>query len=414
VTIAPVTLDELDREGVVRPLDKATAAALTATRLVEVRPEFAGYRLLPCGLVGAVRVGDVQVQVTPKEKVGLSRLLFLLGYARDPGFQPEDVAGLDQPDTLAALAESLARQAERALSRGVLQGYQRVDDSLRTVRGRIRIGDQIARRPGLLIPLEVSYDEFTVDCAENRILRTAVRRMQSVPQLSDSARRRLAHLDARLQGVQVVRRGERRPRWQPTRMNELYRPALRLAEIVLDHLSAEVGDRDVQVAAFVVSMWQVFEDFVTTALIEAFASRPGRTETQLKQHLDVPHAGRPSAVAMRVDVVHVDPHGQPQLIFDAKYKHADSSGRYSNADYYQMLAYCTALGVSRAWLVYAQGSGRPVERHIVNTDVTVVEYPLDLRAPPTGLLRQVDELAAVAWAATRPTETSTDRAAVTA
>jgi 5-methylcytosine-specific restriction enzyme subunit McrC len=32
--------------------------------------------------VGAARIGDLQVQVTPKEKVGLSRLLFLLGYSR--------------------------------------------------------------------------------------------------------------------------------------------------------------------------------------------------------------------------------------------------------------------------------------------------------------------------------------------
>jgi 5-methylcytosine-specific restriction enzyme subunit McrC len=82
VTLDTVTLDELNSVGAVRRLDHATASALAATGLVEVRPDEAGYRLLPRGRVGAARIGDLQVQVTPKEKVGLSRLLFLLGYSR--------------------------------------------------------------------------------------------------------------------------------------------------------------------------------------------------------------------------------------------------------------------------------------------------------------------------------------------
>ena len=74
------------------------------------------------------------------------------------------------------------------------------------------------------------------------------------------------------------------------------------------------------------------------------------------------------------------------MIFDAKYKVSRSDGRYPNADHYQMLAYCTALKVPRAWLVYAQGGAGPVVRRIVNTDVSVVEYPLDLRPEPEDLL----------------------------
>ena len=87
------------------------------------------------------------------------------------------------------------------------------------------------------------------------------------------------------------------------------------------------------------------------------------------------------------------------MIFDAKYKVSRSDGRYPNADHYQMLAYCTALKVPRAWLVYAQGGAGPVVRRIVNTDVSVVEYPLDLRAEPEDLLRQMDVLTDAAWLA---------------
>jgi 5-methylcytosine-specific restriction enzyme subunit McrC len=393
-----VVLDELDREGRVVRLDQAIAAALADTGLVEVRPEGGGaWRLLPCGKVGAVTVPGLQVQINPKEKVGLSKLIFLLGYARDPGFRPEDVVGDDEPELWPALAESLARLVERALGRGVLQGYRTLDDALRTVRGRIRIGDQITRRPGQMVPLEVSYDEFTVDIAENRVLRAALRRMLAVPRLDPNVRARLAHLDGRLDGVQLLHAREQIPRWLQSRLNERYQPALRLAEVVLRNCSAEAGPGGVRVAAFVVSMWKVFEDFVTTALTEAMRSYPGVTRAQYESWLDVPKPGKAKGeIPMRIDIAHLVGR-KPVIVFDAKYKVADSSGNYPNADHYQMLAYCTALGLDRAWLVYAQGSSGIVERRIRNTVTTVVEYPLDLGVAPRDLLAQIAELGRQAW-----------------
>lgn len=398
VTSAPtrIVLDELDAVGVGIDLDEATAVALERTSLVELRPIGTDrWRVLPRGMVGAAQVGHVLVQVTPKDKVGLSRLLFLLGYASDPGFQPEDVAAVDEPDLLPALAESLARQGERALRGGVLQGYVTIDDSLRTVRGRIRLGDQISRRPGMLLPLEVAYDDYTVDIAENRILRTAVRRMLAVPRLRSEARARLAHIDAQLSGVHILPLGAPLPRWSRGRLNERYRPALRLSDVVLRHCSAEPGPGALRSAAFVVSMWQVYEDFVTTALTEALTRCPGMSRKQYPDWLDEAASGRPRAVAIKPDLLHLV-RGKPVLVVDAKYKAASPTGRYPNADHYQMLAYCTAFGLRRAWLVYAQG-GQPVIRRIRNTDISIVEYPLGLGASPRDLLAQIDELAAEIW-----------------
>jgi McrBC 5-methylcytosine restriction system component len=252
--------------------------------------------------------------------------------------------------------------------------------------------------------LEVSYDEFTVDIVENRILRSALRRMLSVPRVFAEARAKLTHLDGRLEGVGVVRPRAALPSWQRTRLNERYQPALRLAEVVLRNTSAEAGPAGVQVAAFVVQMWQVFEDFVGTALAESLRRYPGTTQTfpQYRSHLDVPLPGKVRGeVPMALDVVHLV-HQRPRLIFDAKYKVAGAAGRYPNADHYQMLAYCTALNVPVAWLVYAHGGGTPVVRIVRNTEVNIVEYPLDLRAEPPALLKQIDRLADHAWAEDLP------------
>ena len=391
-----IVLDELDREGKVVPISRAQAEGLADTGLLELRPELDGqWRLRPSGKVGAVRIGEFQVQVTPKGKVGLTRLLFLLGYAVDPGFRPEDVAGTEDADLWPALGESLARLAERATGRGVLQGYRTFEDSLRTVRGRIRMSDQVSRQPGHMVPIEVTFDEFTVDIPENQILRAAIRRMLSVPRLSSSSRARLAHLDSRMAEVTVLRVGQKAPEWRRSRLNEHYAPALRLAGIVLANASAETGIGGLQIAAFVVDMAKVFEDFVGTALTEALRRYPGTTRLQYRSQLDAPQRGSEAAIPMLVDIVHAV--GKvPRLVFDAKYKARGPADRYPNADHYQMLAYCTALSVPTAWLVYA-GGGDAHRRRIRNTDIEVIEYPLDLRREPVALLEQVDKLAHRAW-----------------
>lgn len=176
-----IVFDELDSEGVIADISDDHAALLGGTRLVEVRAERFGWRLVPRGTVGSARVGEVQVDVRPKGRVGLDRLLFLLAYAKDPGFRPELVSASRDADLWPALAESLTRLIRIALGPGVLQGYRTVNEALRTVRGRIRIGDQISRHPGQMIPIEVTHNEFSVDIPENQILHTALRRMLASP-----------------------------------------------------------------------------------------------------------------------------------------------------------------------------------------------------------------------------------------
>ncbi|MGH4013823.1 MAG: McrC family protein [Pseudonocardiaceae bacterium] len=386
-----ITLAEDDRGGVEVALDPTLAAQLGETGLVQVHRTTTGrYRLLPRGnRVGAVRVGDTDVVVTPK--VSIARLLFLLGYAANPGFRPEDVEGTPDEDLWPAVAETLCRHAERAVGPGVLQGYVTEEAALPLVRGRIRVADQIARHPGMLLPAEVRYDEYSVDTAENQILRSALRRMLDVPRVPAATAARLRHLDVRLDGATPLLAGAALPPWHPTRRNARYHPALRLSELVLRHQSFEVGPGGLRIAAFVVNMDKLFENFVGTALREAWASYPGRTE--LQHPADFDDSG---VMRITVDVVHFVA-GVPRIIADAKYKLESSTGRYRNPDHYQMLAYCNALGVPVAWLVYASGSRGPVTRRVRNTDIDLVEYPLRLGEPPSSLLTQIAHLAKSAW-----------------
>jgi 5-methylcytosine-specific restriction enzyme subunit McrC len=404
------TLDELDTDGIEATLSPDQARLLAETKLVDVQTlDLHNYRLLPNGRVGAVRFEDLQVEVIPKQKLGVAHLIFLLGYAKDPGFRPDSVTASSHGDLWPAMAQSLVAAVERALTAGLLQGYRTEQDALLTVRGRIAFEDQLRHRPGYLVPIEVRYDEFSPDIAENQILLAAIHLMLGVPRLHADDRRRLLHLAARFAGVTRLLPGTPIPPWQPTRLNQRYHSALGLAELLLRHTSTRVTASGVDMSAFVVVMWKVFEDFITTALTEALADHPGAVYPQMPAYLtgegnwrqgmtgkatEDPHGD----VAMALDVVHLDQIGRPQVIFDAKYKLASSTGEYANADHYQMLAYCTALQVPAGWLLYA-GGGDDIRRRIKNTDIDVVAAPINLRQPPAGVLARIREISSQALTA---------------
>lgn len=171
--------------------------------------------IAPLTRVGVLRVGDLQVTVKPK--VTISRLIFLLGFARDPSYWRDESVLLDgESDLVEALAHSFGRLARRALEQGVLKGYRTVDESSTVLRGRIREADQIRRRFGRTIPLEITYDEYTVDIAENQILLAAALRLLKVPGLSREVRAGLHRIRLQLADVTALRGGEL-PRWSTLR-----------------------------------------------------------------------------------------------------------------------------------------------------------------------------------------------------
>ena len=255
------------------------------------------------------------------------------------------------------------------------------------MRGRLLESVQLERHHGLPLPLEIRHDEFTADIPENQILRTACERMLLVPRVSAETRVRLRRLLREFGDVATIRRGDPIPPWQPTRLNARYHAALRLAELVLWATSVEHSPGGVAVNGFLLDMPQLFEDFVTVALREALQGEyGGRVVNQWRGHLD--HAER---VDLRPDIVW-EVGGAAVAAADAKYKSEKSSG-YPNADLYQLLAYCTVLGLRVGHLVYAAGNEEPVWHVVRGACVEIICHALDLSRSPGELLAEVRDLA---------------------
>ncbi|MEU8692403.1 restriction endonuclease [Streptomyces sp. NPDC048665] len=362
-----------------------------------------GHWLLRAGSrVGAVRTAGGQVvRIMPKTPV--RRLFFLLGFSLDParawrdsGEGTVDTGAYD--DVVPALAHAVERQIDGALRQGVLQGYREVEETAWVVRGRLREAEQIRRHFGRTPPVEIAYDAYTADTAENRILRAAIERLLRLPGVPGDVRRRLAHQRVRLADALPLIRGQELPRWQPSRLNSRYQPALRLAEAVLRGTSPEhrpAGADPLTVDGFLLDMNKLFEDFVTVGLREALREDGLTARLQDPHHLDL--AGR---VGMRPDLVVRAGDGRtPLAVVDAKYKVEKADGLL-NADLYQALAYATVLGLREAHLVYAAGR-QPERVHEVRGTASgpdrramrIYQHSLDLSREPEQLLTAFREIA---------------------
>lgn len=365
--------------------DEAEALGAAELAVVTRMPGSADWMVAAGTKVGVARVGALQVSIRPK--VAIERLVFLMGYATKPTFWRDHSVLLDvDSDLPEALAHAFVRLANKAIEQGLLQGYKTVDESLPVLRGRVRVADQISRRFGVGLPLEVTYDDFTIDIPENQILLAAVVRLLRMTGLSAGVRRALQRLRLKLTGVTELRRGDGVPTWQPTRLNTRYQPPLRLAELILagDSFEQRVGDLDV--SGFVFDMWKIYEDFVTIALKEALAPYGGSASMQHRMHLD-----RADQVLMKPDFLWTGRNGH-QIVVDAKYK-AEKPAGFPQADLYQMLAYCTVLGIPEGHLVYARGNEDAATHRVVGADVAITCHTLNLDAPPEDLLREVGALA---------------------
>ncbi|WP_046468353.1 McrC family protein [Allosalinactinospora lopnorensis] len=375
------------------------AAALAACELVSMRPDSGGSWTLTAdrGLVGAVHVGhkDASVELRVAPKLPIRRLFFLLGYAQHGlHWHRHPVDSHEHTDLLPAIASAFARMADRALTRGVLLGYRTVEEALPVVRGRLRESEQIRRRFGALLPVEVVYDDYTPDTPENRILLAAARRLLRLPRLDGTARALLHRVVHRLDGVTALVAGQPLPEWRASRLNARYRAPLGLAELVLRGGSYELDQaRTLRAEGLVLRMWQVYEDFLTRALTDALHPYGGHCASQDTRH----HLDRARAMPLRPDLLYYrqSPDGRPMpaAVADAKYKTARTGG--TDSDVYQMLAYCTALDLAEGHLIYASGPEAGPRAHHINggTRIAVHQHVLDLDRAPGEVLAQIAHIA---------------------
>ncbi|WP_103338004.1 McrC family protein [Amycolatopsis sp. CA-126428] len=368
-------------------LTEPQSRALEASKFVTLTPPrpggdewtIAGNR----GWVGVFWAADLQVRLVPK--LGIARLLFLAGHgvrASDQWYD-EPAAMRTDEGVVPAVANMLWRQARRALDTNLLSGYVPATETSTTIRGKVRLTDQLRRNYDREFPFEIGYDDFSVDIPENRILLAATTLLLETKGLDATSADRLNAVRRTLNGVSPLVRNAPLPPWHPTPRNAHYHSVLRLSELLLEASSPEHGQGGFATNGFIFNVEKVFESFVTEAVDTALKDRiPGRGFPQYPWHLD---EGR--ELKMNPDLVwQID--GRPAVVVDAKYKQKQPAD-----DFYQLLAYCAALDVGHGHLVYASGKPGEVRHRARGGRYELYAHTLDLTCPRAELLAQIDRIA---------------------
>jgi len=370
-------------------LNRAEAVALSGTKLVTATPEGDGWKVTAGQWVGAVRCGDREVRVAPK--VGAVKVLQLLARAngvRNMHVDADRLGLADDADLSTVLAVLFEREAQTALAQRPQRGYRTEDQSLPVVRGRIRVVDQALRRFGVVTPIEVTVDEWTLDTDENRRLRAATRVLLSLPGLPKATLGGLRRVDRMLAEVTPVPRGAPLPPWTPTRLNRHLHRLLYLADLALGGGSVEHRAGDVVAHGFALNMAWVFESLVAQILREAcLGVSPGRLHAQSAYQLD-----EDDRITIKPDLVIAD--GSNVLaVADTKYKLLGDDGAFPNADAYQLITYCSRLGLTTGHLVYAgESSARPDDYAIRGAAIDLRLHSIDLRSPLHEIEEQIRSL----------------------
>ena len=315
-------------------------------KYLSVEPEeFAGrWRVTAHNYVGSINVGGLQVLVRPK--IPLRNLFLLLEVGlRDRDWHDEAVRYETTLDLLPALVSFFARTTETTLARGLYHSYREQRDRLIAMRGRVDIARQLAQ-PGVVIPMHCQFTEFTADLIENSYLKAAVSRSLRVAGVQPIDRRRLMQHLVTLEDVGDVRHHHAdSDRVVFSRLNEHYKPALRLARLVLANLTLQDATGETQASSFMLDMNELFERFVTERLRRALRGRLG-VKDQHRDRLD-----EDRRVAIRPDLLFIS-QGTAKFVADTKYKLTDDTAGGRTADYYQLLAYTTALDLPEGVLIY--------------------------------------------------------------
>ena len=358
--------------------------------ITPVSGEDGKYIIRPGSTVGALEIGGLSVLIRPK--IGIPKLLSLACYAMGM-YRQQDMRLFDfaqdeaLPDTLAL---ALVAAARRAFSRGLLHGYQRREEALHTVSGRVRFSEQIRRRFGVPLPVEVRYNEFTADIVANRLVKAAVTRLGAMRLRSPDARRGLGWIAGMLSDVSPV---EFAPNDVPAvsfdRLNEHYRGVVGLARLVLMHSAFEAGRGLVRASGFLMDMNVVFQEFVTVAMRDALglSERVFRSDSGIRG-VTLDEARR---VRLYPDLTWWDG-GDCVFAGDAKYKNI-TERRVPNADLYQLLAYTTALDLPGGLLIYAQGEADTTVYEVRHAGKRLEVAALDLSGELNDILARVDMLA---------------------
>ena len=276
-------------------------------------------------------------------------------------------------DILEPIAAAFVEQITMLIERGLYRAYVEQEDNLTAIRGRIDFREDLNRNVVLRHRTYCRFTEFSWDVPENQVIRQVVRKLAGwgfSPRLTGE----LMSLDRQMEDVARTHyTASDIDRFHYSRQSEHYRPIHQFCRLFLEGFSLSEGTGDSPFDGFLIDMNVLFERFTAIKLDKHLPSPGWKLNRQASSPL-FDNFG----LTIRPDLL-LEHIGTTTLVADTKYKKrtgADSS----SADYYQMIAYCTVLGLRDAILLYPRHNSDLDQRLTVRgSQIRIHETSIDLR-----------------------------------
>ena len=337
----------------------------------------------PCG----TRIEILPKHVTGETDVGTARrvLVNMLRHGlrlpgRDVG--PTGLQTFDAPVSEWIIQQFLL-ELDHLVRRGLRFDYVAVEEELRYLRGRLRVGAQLRQPPGRQHLFQVEHQLFSPDRPENRLIASAL--MKAAKATRDPGNWRLAHeLGHQLVDLECSRdiTADLR-RWSSDRLMAHYRDIKPWCELILGDRNPLSALGEWRGRSLLFPMEKVFERYVE-ACLRALLPRGAVLRSQVASQWLCRTPTR-RMFQLRPDFI-VECEGE-RFVVDAKWKLIDSAGVESNyglaqADFYQLFAYGQRYlqGRGRTALIYPRTPNfdAPLGRFEFDEGLVLDVLPLDL------------------------------------
>lgn len=305
--------------------------------------------LNPLSQVGVVQLRD-GTTVEFRSKISIANIFGMWEVATGVSVEFDwahtvDLASLDE--AYSRLAGAFVLRVRRLMTLGLYRTYEKREDRLLALRGRLNIGQHLKQSWSPVLPC--NFEEHEADNVHNRLILWALVAIFRSAGIEESTR--MNAVSTARQMMKSVESTSFTPQAYSNqrydRLNLHYQPLHALARFFVEHAGPTLqGASWLRGVPFLVSMPQLYEAFVAQWL---------RTHLPVPYEVDI-HPSRDLGVSgyrLVPDIVLYHSVGgenrKAVAVIDTKYKTPD---RAAEADIYQATAYATEYQVNLAWLVY--------------------------------------------------------------
>ena len=238
------------------------------------------------------------------------------------------------------------------IKRGLKSGYIRQEENLNFYKGKLLVREQLRRNLVHAERFYVSYDEYQLNRAENRLIKSTLLKLERMSE-SEKNKKEIRRLLMAFELVKPSRNYNKDfAKVALDRSMKDYEILMRWSEIFLLNKSFTPFSGNADAKAILFPMEKVFESYVAKHIRKNF--------TEAKWQVSLQDYGyylfdAPQRFALKPDIVVTTDNGH-KIIFDTKWKKLNNNpnGNYglSQADMYQMYAYAKKYRTPDVWLIF--------------------------------------------------------------